>query len=191
MFDVHAIMIAIVLMTLWPVLGVVRYSRLLGEALELACVPQIKDRAMDHYFQKNWVMCVQHRQLIALYYPFVVVVMLCNTLVLWFMYNHEEAVHAGYLLAYCALVAAYGYTGYLFQSHPTWLVKWINQLKITRATLNLEQVNQHITKKQIELYNAQLASDTEKVADIEREIRHLVGLGDLYTSEIDQLEKPL
>lgn len=187
---IHMLMVAIIAMTIWPVIGAVRYSTLLGSALELACVPQIKDRLMDGSFHKNWIVCVQHRQLITLYYPFVVAAMLFNTLAIWYMYSQEVGVPAAYLLGYCVLASGYGSFAYLFQSHPVWLRSWINNMELMRATINLEEVNTGITRRQIDLVNATNRNDLERVAELERELKHLAGLGEIYLDEIKQKEKP-
>lgn len=187
----HILMLVMITMIVWPISGAMRYSRLLQQALELACIPEIKERLMDSTIQKNWIVCVQHLQLVRLYYPLVLFAMLFNTMTIWIMLAQQVSLPEIYLFVYCAFASAYGMAAIKFQSQPIWLRSWLTTLKLTRNCLLLEEINKKMTKKQQELEQAELLQDKATIDDVNCSLTYLIRYGEMLKEEIEQLEKPL
>lgn len=187
----HILMLILVMITVWPISGAIRYHRLLRQALDLACIQEIKDRLMDTTFQRNWNVCVQHYQFVRTYFPFVLFAMLFNTALIWIMLADRVILPEFYMMAYCAFASAYGIAVLKFQSQPYWLRSWLNTLQLTRDCLLLEEVNKKMTEKQQELKQAEAAGDKARIDDANASLTYLIRYGEMLKEEIEQLEKPL
>jgi len=182
----HAVMLAMIIIALWPVRRVFTYYKYLSYALNLSEMPDVKERLKDSVFNNNILKAYQIRQVLIMIFPVALLGLLTLTGLIWWTLDSNYELADSYLFLYVISMTAYMALTYKLNPRPIWLLRWINILMSTRTTIRLEIITSMFEQLQ-QVIAATSDEDHEKLAVLAQQAGQLIQLGENAAIELTQL----